>query len=251
MSSGKQRGTENNGEIDRLCRQLGVTFNQPELLTQALRHKSAGTVNNERLEFLGDAVVGLVVADELYRRYPDKHEDGLSLMRAALVRRDALAGISRELELGRLIELGPGELRSGGHERNSILADAFEALVGAVFLDAGFPVAEALLQRLFGDRLDAVVVRKDAKTRLQELLQGNGAALPEYIVEKTTGADHARSFEVRCRLPEGAKLNSGSKVKDSTAVNEPTLSALGVASSRRAAEQKAASNVLELLGITT
>lgn len=232
------------GEADRLCRLLDVRFNQPELLTQALCHKSAGVINNERLEFLGDAVIGLVVADELYRRYPDKQEDGLSLMRATLVRRDGLAGIARELDLGRAIELGPGELRSGGHDRSSILADAFEAVIGAFFLDAGFSAAEALLKRLFRERLDTVIVSKDAKTRLQELLQGNGAALPEYIVENTTGADHARSFEVRCMLPEG------SKIKSESPVNDQSVSATGVASSRRAAEQQAAGNMLELLGKT-
>ncbi len=246
MSRVAERGVEIspalNKETDRVCRLLDVQFHQPELLTQALRHKSAGALNNERLEFLGDAVVGLVVADELYRRYPEAQEDGLSLMRATLVRRDALAGIARELDLGRAIDLGSGELRSGGHDRSSILADAFEAVIGAVFLDAGFPAAEALLKRLFRKRLDTVVVSKDPKTRLQELLQGNGAALPVYVVENTTGADHARSFEVSCVLPEGSKMKSES------AVNDQIVSATGVASSRRAAEQQAAGNLLELLG---
>jgi len=233
----KQRG--GNAETERLCRLLGIEFRRVDLLTQALRHKSVGTHNNERLEFLGDAVLGLVVADELYRRYPDKHEDGLSLMRAALVRRDSLAAIARQLDLGRAIELGPGELRSGGHNRSSILADAFEAIVGAVFLDAGFPVAEALVQRLFSDRLDSVVVSKDAKTRLQELLQARGAPLPEYSVAKISGADHARSFEVLCLVTAADDKGDAAGIPQS---------ATGVASSRRAAEQQAAGNMLGLLG---
>lgn len=235
MAVGGEKLQGANAETQRLCRALGVEFHHPELLVQALRHKSAGTPNNERLEFLGDAVLGLVIADELYRRYPDKLEDGLSLMRAALVRRDTLAGIAREFDLGRAVELGPGELRSGGHNRNSILADAFEAVIGAVFLDAGFPAAEALLQRLFRERLDNVVVSKDAKTRLQELLQASGAPLPEYSVSNTSGADHARSFEVQCLVAKGGGADQ-------------SLSATGVASSRRAAEQQAAGQMLELLG---
>ncbi len=239
MVVGGEQPHGGNAETERLCRLLNVEFQDVGLLTQALRHKSAGSRNNERLEFLGDAVLGLVVADELYLRYPEKHEDGLSLMRAALVRRDSLAAIARELDLGRAIELGPGELRSGGHNRNSILADAFEAVVGAVFLDAGFPAAEALVQRLFSDRLDSVVVSKDAKTRLQELLQARGAPLPQYSVANISGADHARSFEVLCQVSSAA---------GNGAAGGETKSATGVASSRRAAEQQAADNMLELLG---
>lgn len=219
-------------ELQRIARALNIQFNQPELLTLAMRHKSVGTHNNERLEFLGDAVLGMVIADSLYARYEQSREDGLSLMRAALVRRDALAVIARELDLGRAIELGPGELKSGGHERNSILADAFEALIGAVYLDQGFAVAEALLQRLFADKLASVEVTKDAKTRLQEWLQSRKAALPTYAVANVTGADHAKQFEVHCTLEDGTSV------------------AVGIASSRRAAEQQAAGKMLTMLGET-
>lgn len=216
-------------EIQRVCRLLEVEFNNSELMQQALRHKSVGPHNNERLEFLGDAVLGQVIAHALYLRYPKEHEDGLSLMRAALVRRDSLADIARELDLGRAIELGTGELKGGGHRRNSILADAFEAIIGAVYLDGGFARAEALLLRLFDQRLDTVSVAKDSKTQLQELLQARKDALPNYEVVEVTGPDHARQFEVCCELPDG------------------TLKALGQGSSRREAEQKAAGSLLELL----
>ncbi len=216
-------------EIQRVCRLLEVEFDNPELIQQALRHKSVGTHNNERLEFLGDAVLGQVIAHALYLRYPKEHEDGLSLMRAALVRRDSLAEIARELDLGRAIELGAGELKGGGHRRNSILADAFEAIIGAVTLDGGFGVAEALLLRLFEQRLETVSVTKDSKTKLQELLQAKKDPLPIYEVVEVTGPDHARRFEVCCELTDG------------------TLKALGEGSSRREAEQKAAGCLLELI----
>ena len=217
-------------EEQRLCRRLQVEFSQPQLLRQALRHKSAGIDNNERLEFLGDAVLGLVVADALFARYPEAHEDGLSLMRAALVRRDSLAEIARELELQTLLELGVGERSSGGRERASILADAFEAVIGAVFLDQGFVSAEALVLRLFETRLATVTVTKDAKTRLQEWLQARHLALPEYSVDSVSGPDHSRRFKVQCALADGSRR------------------AFGEASSRRAAEQAAAGELLVALG---
>jgi len=220
-------------EIQRVCRLLEVEFNNPETIQQALRHKSVGTHNNERLEFLGDAVLGQVIAHALYLRYPNEHEDGLSLMRAALVRRDSLADIARELDLGRAIELGTGELKGGGHRRNSILADAFEAIIGAVYLDKGFTEVETLLLRLFEARLDTVVVTKDSKTQLQELLQSQKSPLPNYEVVKITGPDHARRFEVSCELADSA------------------MKALGQASSRREAEQIAAAGLLELLETRT
>jgi len=216
-------------EVARVCRLLDVEFNNPELIQQAVRHKSVGTHNNERLEFLGDAVLGQVIAHALFLRYPNEHEDGLSLMRAALVRRDSLAEIARELDLGRAIELGTGELKGGGHRRNSILADAFEAIIGAVSLDGGFDLAESLLLRLFDQRLDTVSVAKDSKTQLQELLQARKEALPNYEVVEVTGPDHARRFEVCCETADGA------------------LRALGQGSSRREAEQKAAGSLLELI----
>jgi len=220
-------------EILRVCALLEVEFNKPELIHQALRHKSVGTLNNERLEFLGDAVLGQVIAHALFLRYPNTHEDGLSLMRAALVRRDSLAEVARELDLGRAIELGVGELKGGGHQRNSILADAFEAVIGAVYLDGGFAQTEALLLRLFEQRIASVQVTKDAKTQLQELLQSQKAALPNYNVVQVTGPDHARRFEVCCELADG------------------TQKAHGQASSRRQAEQLAAESLLDLLGVSS
>ena len=220
-------------QLQRLSRLLAVEFNDSELLAQALRHKSAGAPNNERLEFLGDAVLGQVIAKALYLKHPKSAEDGLSLMRASLVRRDSLAEIARELDLGRAIQLGSGELKSGGHQRNSILADAFEAILGAVYLDQGFPEVETLILRLFSKHLDRVVVSKDAKTRLQEYLQGRQQALPRYSVVDVSGADHARKFEVCCELIDGEEK------------------AMGQATSRRAAEQDAAAKLLALLGVTS
>jgi ribonuclease-3 len=209
---------------------LGVDFADPALLEQSLTHKSAGRQNNERLEFLGDAVLGLVIADALFHRHGSLAEDGLSLLRAALVNRDALAAIARRLELGRVVRLGPGELRSGGHERSSILADTLEALIGAVFIDAGFDVARDLILRLFNQELINAVVTKDPKTRLQEWLQARKSVLPEYEVVRVTGEQHARNFEVRCCLSGRSET------------------ALGTGSSRRAAEQQAAAAVLVQLG---
>jgi len=220
-------------QLARIARQLGFEPDELELLGQALTHKSARAAqgrDNERLEFLGDAVLGMVIANALYQRHPEAHEDGLSLMRAALVRKESLAEIARELDLGRAIALGPGELRSGGHNRSSILADAFEAIVGAVYLNAGVARAEALVLRLFDTRLDEVVVSKDAKTRLQEWLQARRAELPRYSVVNVSGADHARHFEVRCELADGSRHG------------------IGRANSRRAAEQAAASELLGELG---
>ena len=228
MSSRKT--TNSDAETAAFAARLGHRFADPRLLEQALTHRSFAQQNNERLEFLGDAVLGAVVADALFNRYDTEQESGLSLMRASLVRRDTLASIGRELELGRALMLGSAELRSGAHDRSSVLADALEAVLGAVYLDAGFEVAHALVLKLFENRLATVSVSKDAKTRLQELLQGRGEARPVYSVESVTGADHARQFMVRCTTADDA------------------ASATGTASSRRRAEQLAAAGVLEKLG---
>jgi ribonuclease III len=216
----------------RLQGRLGYAFDDPGLLRQALTHRSRGTHNNERLEFLGDAILDFVIAELLYRTQPDAHEGRLTRLRAHLVRRETLAAIARDLDLGESLHLGPGELKSGGRGRDSILADAFEAVIGAMYLDAGLPSCRDVLEALYRDRLARAAREmglKDPKTRLQELLQGQGRALPQYTVVNLEGAPHDQSFTVECQV-------------DGTA--SPML---GFGSSRRKAEQDAASKALEKL----
>jgi len=213
-------------------RGLGHRFADPELLERALTHRSCGNGNYERLEFLGDAVLNCVVAELLYLRHPDLDEGDLSRLRALLVRERSLAEIARQLQLGDQLRLGPGELKSGGYLRASILADAVEALIGAVFLDAGYASARAQIVDWIGERIESpppLDSLKDSKTRLQELLQGRGLALPVYELVEAQGAEHARSFRVRCTVE---------------ALAEP-LEARG--GSRRKAEQAAAAAVLQAI----
>jgi ribonuclease-3 len=182
---------------------LGHVFADPGLLEMALTHRSAGRRNNERLEFLGDAVVGMVVGEELYARFPRATEGELTRLRADLVREATLAELARAIALGDAVLLGPGELRTGGFRRDSILADAFEAVIGAVYLDGGWTAARGVLLPLLAGRLDALVpghAPKDAKTELQELLQGRGLALPQYELSGTSGDEHDKTFFVRCRV---------------------------------------------------
>ncbi|WP_058554587.1 ribonuclease III [Thiohalocapsa sp. ML1] len=207
-----------------------------DLLALALTHRSAGRENNERLEFLGDAALGLVMAEALWTRFPEADEGELSRRRAALVNQDSLAAVARELKLGEYLHLGPGELRTGGHARDSILADALEAIIGAVYADRGFAVVRAMLLRLFDGRLTQVAAReaiKDPKTRLQEWLQARRRPVPEYSVVEVSGAAHDQSFHVRCRLPDDGAEASGQ------------------GSSRRRAEQEAASAMLLKLDSAT
>lgn len=216
-----------------LSKSLGHPFENPDLLKQALTHCSAGSNNNERLEFLGDALLGCVIAAELYDRYPKATEGELSRMRASLVRRESLARLAQGLDFGRYLRLGAGERKSGGHHRNSILADALEAVFGAIYLDGGFEVFRKCLLRLFSERLEAVAdpeALKDAKTRLQEYLQSRQMALPEYTVVDVSGDPHAQSFQVQCSLTDS-----------------DLPPAQGSAGSRRQAEQKAARRMLEQL----
>jgi ribonuclease-3 len=216
----------------RLARQLGHVFARPGLLDDALTHRSAQARHNERLEFLGDAILGFLVAEALWRRFPDANEGELSRLRARLVNRDALAELARTLDLGSYLRLGAGELRSGGHARDSILADALEALFAAVYLDGGLEAASALLDRLAGERLAALSPasqHKDAKTRLQEYLQARRLALPIYRVVEARGEDHAQTFVVSC---------------DAQAVGR---SATAEGATRRRAEQLAAERLLEAL----
>lgn len=222
--------------LARLQQQLDYRFNNPDLLQQALTHRSAGARNNERLEFLGDAFLGMRVAERLYQQHPEADEGSLSRMRAHLVKRETLAKVGRELSLGDWLQLGPGELRTGGHSRTSTLADAVEAIIAAVYLDGGVGAAEDLVDRLLASRLaGASPARhgKDPKTRLQEWLQGRRYALPSYTVLAVSGDAHDQSFQVACELPD-LELRSE-----------------GVGGSRRKAEQQAANHMLEQLGETT
>lgn len=210
---------------------LGHTFREPALLEQALTHRSFGAAHNERLEFLGDGVLNCVIASELYRRFPELPEGDLSRLRAHLVNQAALAEIAGGLDIGSSLRLGDGESRSGGRERPSILADALEAIIGAVFLDAGFAAAHALVAGLYApllERADPAVLGKDPKTLLQELLQGRKMALPAYEVLAVRGQAHDQTFEVECRIP---------------ALDIRTA---GEGRSRRAAEQEAAARAYAL-----
>ncbi len=210
---------------------LNYRFRDPELAALALTHRSAGKPNNERLEFLGDALLGAFVAEMLFDAHPKASEGELSRLRAQLVNGQALAAIARELELGDALKLGPGELKSGGFRRDSILADAFEALLAAVFLDGGLDACRQVVRELFGERIAALQrSSKDAKTRLQEWLQGHGHALPQYELIDSRGEDHAKVFDVRCTVSEPAPF-----------------SAEASGASRRQAEQDAAEVVLARL----
>lgn len=213
-------------------RTLGHVFDRPDLLRQALSHRSSGRHNYERLEFLGDALVGVCVAELLYERLPQADESDLTRVRAAWVQESALAEIARELRLGEHLILGDSERKSGGWRRDSILADALEAVVGAVYLDAGFGAARQLVRRWMEPRIASMPALdhyKDAKTRLQEWLQARRAPLPQYELLEATGADHQRVFTVGVRI-QGVDTQ-----------------ACGSGSSRRAAEQQAAQRMLELV----
>jgi ribonuclease-3 len=209
---------------------LGYRFIDPGLLEIALVHRSADRrKNNERLEFLGDSVLNLVISSEIFHRRPLAREGELSRLRANLVRKETLAEIAHELDLGRHLVLGGGELKSGGHRRSSILSDALEAVFGAIYLDGGYTSARSEILRLFSQRLDNLPGHeelKDAKTRLQEILQGRQLPLPIYDVVATQGDAHARSFRVQCR------------------VEALGLSVEGMGTSRRRAEQDAAGKAL-------
>ena len=211
---------------------LGYEPRDLALFAAALTHRSAAGPNNERLEFLGDAVLNLLIAHRLYDAFPLATEGELSRLRARLVSREPLAEIAVSLGLGAALQRGPGELRSGGFRRQSILADALEALCGAVFLDGGLPAAEPLVTRLFAGRIAALPdpeALKDAKTRLQEYLQSRSLTLPRYVILGIEGEDHAQVFRVSCEVPGLA------------------LRVEGEGSSRRRAEQQAAARMLDAI----
>ena len=215
-----------------LQKRLSHSFSQPELLQRALTHRSASSDHNERLEFLGDAVLNLAVADLLFKRLSGLPEGDLSRVRANLVKQDTLHQLAVGLGLPEILRLGEGELRSGGQKRPSILADALEAVIGAVYLDAGFSVAQHMVHRLFeAVEINATMeaIGKDPKTELQEWLQGRKMKLPLYRVVSTLGAAHRQTFDVECSITE---LNFTER---------------GIGGSRRAGEQAAAAAMLQTL----
>ena len=216
-------------ELARLYKCIGYQFNDESFVEEALAHRSYSSTNYERLEYLGDSLLNFVIADEIHEKFPELDEGALSRLRASLVRGTTLASIARELELGEYLRMGKGELRSGGFNRDSILADLVESIIGAVYRDSNFETARALVLRLFEKRLHNPTPAeelKDPKTRLQELLQGRGLERPVYNVVKTEGKSHQLEFTVTCTI----------------ASHDVTV--LSVASSRRKAEQAAAADVL-------
>ena len=226
------RGAEPLEGLETLERRLGHRFAAPELARQALTHRSFGTPHNERLEFLGDSLLNCAVATLLYERFPRLPEGDLSRLRAALVNQSSLSRLAQNLGLGERLRLGEGELKSGGFRRPSILADALEALLGAIYLDAGFEATRGVVQGLLAEQLERAEdspVDKDPKTELQEHLQGRRLALPRYSVMKTEGEAHDQTFTVECR------------------VDDLGLVASGQGASRRTAEQAAAQGVLAQL----
>ena len=215
-----------------VARKLGHVFSDAALLKTALTHRSFGTPNNERLEFLGDGILDFVIAAALFHRFPNLPEGDLSRLRANLVRQESLHRLALELGIGDVLRLGEGELRSGGAQRPSILADALEALFGAIYLDAGFAAAQGVIEKLYAPLIDELRpghFQKDAKTRLQEWLQGRKKPLPRYQLMETTGAAHEQRFEVACHI------------------DSPALRTIGHGSSRRIAEQVAAEQALKEL----
>ena len=216
-------------ESKALARRLGVEFRDQGLLLQALTHRSFGTPHNERLEFLGDAMLNLAIARLTFEKFPAMPEGELSRLRANLVNQSVLAGIAEELGIGGVLRLGEGEIKTGGASRPSILADAVESLIGAVFVDSGVEAADALVARLFATRLDSPEQNspsKDAKTALQEWLQARRHQLPQYMVKRIEGAAHQQTFFVEC------------------ITERPAFKVEGTGGTRRAAEQDAATKVI-------
>ena len=216
-----------------LAKSLSYEFNDADLLQQALTHRSCPGANNERLEFLGDAVLGFVIAEAIYLAEANASEGDLSKLRASLVKSTSLAELALELDLGEHLILGGGERKSGGHRRESILADTLEAIFGAVYLDSDFASAVAVIKRAFGDRLTqlpAMEELRDPKTRLQEWLQARGLGLPEYELTKVSGKAHLQRFDVSCSIQNGERNSNGS------------------GTTRRNAEQESAQEMLIQLG---
>ena len=219
------------GSFEKLQKLIQYQFNDLSILRQALTHKSHSATNNERLEFVGDAVLGYLVGVDLYNNFQHLQEDNLSLMRSKLVRGTTLAEIANEINLGEYLLVGEGERKSGGRKRASVLANALEALIGAVHQDGGIEPCQKLVTLLFAQRMHQIDLAqlKDAKTQLQELLQSKKMKLPIYQVEQTLGEEHSRVYEVSC------------------SISEQECFTLGSASSRREAEKLAASQALQIL----
>ena len=222
-------------KLDNLQKSLAYQFSNPDLAQLALTHRSANAEHNERLEFLGDSLLGFIVAETLFKLNPQATEGELSRMRSALVNKNALATAARSLGIGEYLQLGTGEANSGGNERDSILADTVEALIAAIYLDGGIDACTTFVKKISESKLaidTATTERKDAKTRLQEFLQAQGKNLPKYEVVEITGAAHEQVFHVSCRLePLGAK-------------------SAGSGNSKRKAEQQAAMKILDAIEAT-
>ena len=220
---------------DKLCTLTGYQFKQTNLLEQALTHRSySRQLNNERLEFLGDSILNLIISNHIYERFSAADEGDLSRIRASLVKEETLAQVARQIDLGDYIHLGGGELKSGGFRRASILSDALEALIGAIYLDSDYAQTEAAVLHLYREQLqniDAGANLRDPKTRLQEYLQANKKSLPIYQVDQITGKSHDQVFTVSCKL------------------TDLDMQSNGKGSSRKKAEQQAAQKILDKLGI--
>lgn len=219
-------------EPEKLARKLGLRFSQPDIIRRALTHRSANADNNERLEFLGDSVLGFVIAERLYQKFTEADEGVLSRLRATLVNQTSLANIARKLHLGDYLILGSGELKSGGYRRDSILSDAMEALIGALLLDQGMEACRLWILDLFAEQIDGLSLRdwkKDPKTRLQESMQARGLQLPLYTLRSVVGQPHEQSFVVECQV----------------SLTDETCEGRG--SSRKRAEQESAEKMLAKL----
>jgi len=215
-----------------LSKKLGLSFNNPQIFTMALTHRSANSKNNERLEFLGDSILGFVVAQKLYDLFPSASEGVLSRLRASLVNQSSLAELARQHQLGDYLLLGSGELKSGGFRRDSILSDALEAIMGALFKDQGINACQTWIELLFAEKLNDLSLdnwQKDPKTQLQELMQSKKQVLPEYTLITMSGLAHEQMFQVKCSIPL------------------ITDTCVGTGISRKKAEQSAAELMLELL----
>jgi len=220
--------------IERLQRKIQYSFQDKALLFQALTHRSASSKHNERLEFLGDSILSFVIANVLYQRFPRIDEGDMSRMRATLVRGHTLAEIAREFDLGECLRLGPGELKSGGYRRDSILADTVEAIIGSIYLDSNIETITSLILSWYQQRLEQISPgdkQKDPKTRLQEFLQGRRLPLPNYLVIQVKGEAHDQEFTIECHV---------SGIDDAI---------IGKGTSRRKAEQSAAEIALHKLGL--
>ncbi len=223
-------------KLENLQQSLAYQFSNPELAQLALTHRSANAVHNERLEFIGDALLGFIVAEMLFTLNPQATEGELSRMRSALVNKNALAAAARSLEIGEYLQLGTGEANSGGSDRDSILADTVEALIAAIYLDGGIDACTTFVKKISESTLaidTATTERKDAKTRLQEFLQAQGKKLPKYEVVEITGAAHEQVFHVSCRLESFGTESAGS------------------GTSKREAQQHAAMQILDEIEATT